>query len=592
MTAPAFISTSWMNSFVLKKRTGLLFSIMIILALQDGVQVNAQETTSTPSETPTPAPTVSSYPSPTPTLFDTNTPTAPPSGALSGRPTNDPTSTPTAPPSGTPSDPTNNPSLTPSVQPTTNPTSAPTITYSATPSSTPTKLASLNPTPFPTKNPSQSPTRQPIASPSDRPTRGPSANPTAVPTKRPSTSPTTFPSSAPSNFATTSSIKDVSMTIFNFGGTKFENGAKSDWESTTSDYIEQYYNDGNLAEDGSQLVILDITTTYVQSIYSRRLAFLRNLQGGNDIDVSYSQVLTYRIIKEGNSDVPLLASEIISFPFATSRRQDAFVLELKDANVAFQFVTSVSPVSVQLPPTTSPTSSPAIDNASDSLSIWVIVGSAVGAGVIIGLMIYFYLKRRKRHEEGEEDILIQPVVTQDDGSTLAEPTPRLGMISSNESIGLYGDQSIATQDYDYSKAYGSQSVTSSAGGTFGSAAIIGAAAPPVANDAPSLFSKDTSFDALYGSAQPNDDARDEYIDVYCPPGKLGVVIDTPDNGAPVVHAVKDSSVVADQIKVGDKVVALDDEDVRSFTAIKVSKMISRKSANPTRKLTLLRTVTN
>ena len=79
------------------------------------------------------------------------------------------------------------------------------------------------------------------------------------------------------------------------------------------------------------------------------------------------------------------------------------------------------------------------------------------------------------------------------------------------------------------------------------------------------------------------------IEVYAPPGKLGVVIDTPDEGAPVVHAIKDSSCIADQIKVGDKLIAVDDEDVRAMTAIKVSKMISRKSANPTRKLTIVRT---
>jgi C-terminal processing protease CtpA/Prc len=77
--------------------------------------------------------------------------------------------------------------------------------------------------------------------------------------------------------------------------------------------------------------------------------------------------------------------------------------------------------------------------------------------------------------------------------------------------------------------------------------------------------------------------------INAPPGKLGVVIDTPDDGAPVVHAVKDSSVIADQIRVGDKLVAVDNEDVRSMTAIKVSKLISRKGANSMRKLTVVRT---
>jgi C-terminal processing protease CtpA/Prc len=82
---------------------------------------------------------------------------------------------------------------------------------------------------------------------------------------------------------------------------------------------------------------------------------------------------------------------------------------------------------------------------------------------------------------------------------------------------------------------------------------------------------------------------EQVLDIIAPAGKLGVVIDTPDDGAPVVHAVKDSSVIADQIQVGDKLIAVDDEDVRSMTAIKVSKLISKKSANPSRKLTIIRT---
>lgn len=106
----------------------------------------------------------------------------------------------------------------------------------------------------------------------------------------------------------------------------------------------------------------------------------------------------------------------------------------------------------------------------------------------------------------------------------------------------------------------------------------------------------TAARTALGAASLEDDkyrgtggVKEEVIEINAPAGKLGVVIDTPDDGAPVVHAVKDSSVIADQIQVGDKLVAVDDEDVRSMTAIKVSKLISKKSANPSRKLTIIRT---
>lgn len=154
---------------------------------------------------------------------------------------------------------------------------------------------------------------------------------------------------------------------------------------------------------------------------------------------------------------------------------------------------------------------------------------------------------------------------------------------------------MATVDYDYSKAYGGGGDTSvsSAGGTFGSQTQGQSVLDPATAGATGAalggagsFSDTDSFEAAY--RDPNANVKEEVLNVFAPPGKLGVVIDTPDDGAPVVHAVKDSSVIAEKIQVGDKLVAVDDEDVRSMTAIKVSKLISRKSANPSRKLTIIR----
>ena len=123
--------------------------------------------------------------------------------------------------------------------------------------------------------------------------------------------------------------------------------------------------------------------------------------------------------------------------------------------------------------------------------------------------------------------------------------------------------SVATVDYDYSKAYGGAGDTSvsSAGGTFGSqtqnlslpanAAATGAALGAMDSD---------SFDDTYSPRSSQ--GTEEIIHIFAPPGKLGVVIDTPDDGAPVVHAVKDTSVIADRICVGDKLVAVDDAQER------------------------------
>ena len=97
-----------------------------------------------------------------------------------------------------------------------------------------------------------------------------------------------------------------------------------------------------------------------------------------------------------------------------------------------------------------------------------------------------------------------------------------------------------------------------------------------------IFSNDPTFDQAY------EDVCESLLDVYSPVGKLGVIINAPDDGAPMIHAIKDDSPIVDKVMVGDKLVAVDDEDVRAMTARKVSKLISTKMNNPSRKFTIIR----
>ena len=94
--------------------------------------------------------------------------------------------------------------------------------------------------------------------------------------------------------------------------------------------------------------------------------------------------------------------------------------------------------------------------------------------------------------------------------------------------------------------------------------------------------------------------HEETIIIIAPKGKLGVVIDTPtinnnnnnnSNGKttmPIVHAIKDTCPIRSQIRVGDKLLAVDDEDVTCMTAVEVSRLIGRKCEQKERKLTIVR----
>lgn len=97
-----------------------------------------------------------------------------------------------------------------------------------------------------------------------------------------------------------------------------------------------------------------------------------------------------------------------------------------------------------------------------------------------------------------------------------------------------------------------------------------------------FFADDSSFEQQFATPE-------ERFDVVAPRGKLGMVIDTPNGASPVVHAIKDTSVLADRVRVGDRLLSVDGDDCTAMTAMQVSKLISLKSEKPARVLVFART---
>lgn len=135
---------------------------------------------------------------------------------------------------------------------------------------------------------------------------------------------------------------------------------------------------------------------------------------------------------------------------------------------------------------------------------------------------------------------------------------------------------------------------------FGGAALAGAALSRSGDQSKSNTNESMSLDddglggattsSRTGSKYADSDLpiEEDHFVIYAPAGKLGLVVDNPDDGAPVVHAIKEDSVLIDQVRVGDRLVGVDEIDVRSLSPVKVSKLISKRSTNPLRKLTLVR----
>jgi len=441
-------------------------------------------------------------------------------------------------------------------------------------------------------------------------------------------------------------VESLEISLLGVSQTSLDEATKVALQSSIAAHTETYF------DTNPQLGVEDMTSTV--TILDRR-RFLRNsnIDNKNDsnrqlqdtafLKVVYEQTFKFRFI-EGSDPSGVDGRFLSTTPFADASDREVFQQVLANSgNTLLETVSSVTNVAFPFtnPPTISPTlmpTGPPVDATAvptqaptdpaapsdapvvipkseggddDGLGLGAIIGIAVGGVVVVGIAVvlcYLCNKGRGdnaaaanagtsggRNEPPPSELKVK--TKQDEISTLDGPGgAATAQQTSNDSVAGYGDQSVATVDYDYSKAYGGGGDTSvsSAGGTFGSNTqglstleAANAAATGAALGGGGSFSDTDSFEAHYRDNNAN--IKEEFLDIYAPAGKLGVVIDTPDDGAPVVHAVKDSSVIGDKIRVGDKLVAVDDEDVRSMTAIKVSKLISRKSANPSRKLSIIRT---
>ncbi|KAL7494980.1 hypothetical protein ACHAWT_003569, partial [Skeletonema menzelii] len=76
-------------------------------------------------------------------------------------------------------------------------------------------------------------------------------------------------------------------------------------------------------------------------------------------------------------------------------------------------------------------------------------------------------------------------------------------------------------------------------------------------------------------------------EVFAPAGKLGIVVDTSNDG-PIIHSIKGDSPLLGKVFPGDYITAIDGEDVSNWSAHQVTKLVALKSGS-IRKLTLLST---
>jgi len=395
---------------------------------------------------------------------------------------------------------------------------------------------------------------------------------------------------------------DVSVSFRLLLTREMDSGEKIDFEASltehtklsieSSDFGDEPLLNLNLASDiGSQTRVETTPATLVSGLEggNRRLRMLQ------EAEIVVAAVVRIRFQSVTTRDEDQVES-YIGDAFNTATERNSFV----DRLVALDgFFSSMQFLEV-LVAGEAPQEEEVVDasTTANSNTIYIILGAAGGgfaALVALGLLAFrrsspgsVVTPPEEIHSEGNNEqkvgVTTEILVNgQDEVSTLGDPVfGQAGMMTANAER----DEQTASvgNDYDYTKQYLRAQGLASLGDsrerlsstnsfeqtrTSSSQSGFSKLGGPVA---PSVFSDDASFEQQFGF-----EAVEQRFEVTVPAGKLGMVIDTPNGGVPVVHAIKAESCLASKVKVGDRLVAVDGDDVTAMTAVQVSKLISLKS---------------
>eukprot|EP00586_Coscinodiscus_wailesii_P009339 CAMPEP_0172522062 /NCGR_PEP_ID=MMETSP1066-20121228/292919_1 /TAXON_ID=671091 /ORGANISM="Coscinodiscus wailesii, Strain CCMP2513" /LENGTH=690 /DNA_ID=CAMNT_0013305031 /DNA_START=28 /DNA_END=2100 /DNA_ORIENTATION=+ len=598
--------------------------------------------TNSPTKRPTTRPTryPTAEPTKNPTNHPTSKPTRPPTSPPTSKPTTSPTSTPTEVPS---SPPTVSHSFLPTSTPTEIPSSSPTISHSFLPTSSPTNVPSssptISPTELPTIDPTFHPTLTPTVSPTDTqspsasPTATPSVSPTSIPTSSPSAHPTAVPSASPSATPTSSptlSLQELmaTSTIMDFDDCEFMGRDTIElWESVTSYHIYE-----DLVSRNTSLFQLYINVTMreqeeerldaEQSHHRRQLLRpssssddeRRRLQDKRPLRIGFSVYMSFRSTRYDHD-----IRKYVGGAFNSPRARLRYVSRLQETHdKTFNTISRVSIIIGGVMPKDEPDVHSRSGTFFGVPPFEMAVGitfvlAAVSTGFVVGYWIVSNRKSRRAkgggaggaglggvgksisrlYEENHSPTFIE-VDDQCEVSTIGDPMSSRTLFTAipipkqqqqilpkEETC----DESVISDNYAFSLA---GAANAGCGSVASTSTDINTVSQMSRNSSNGNVTNSINYPADDTSFERQFQSREEYIEVVVPPGKLGVVIDTPNDGAPVVHAVKVDSVLATKVMQGDQLVSVDGEDSRGMTALEVSEILAKKSRNRERVLVFVR----
>jgi hypothetical protein len=423
--------------------------------------------------------------------------------------------------------------------------------------------------------------------------------PTEIPNMTVSTPPSAnTPTPLPTPQGTSSDLVGLVMLLTNTNGVLGESSTIA-WESATAAHITNTLaREAPLSEATVEVDVVSQTRMSPNS----SLNGVRRVQEGDELRplrVAFDVVVRFLGTTSAPNDAE--AATLLGEAFNSQEDRELYINRLRATdNTAFE---SLDRIQVLVDGFTPAEEGFQGSNDSGGSSMGIIIGAAVGGIailVIAALAAFFVFRNRdnqndrvnKRLSDDDEHMqndareLYSPptesasplgaaneisVDRQDDVSTLGDSIlAGMAVLQDGE------DERTASIDggYDYAQEQfrgdGPLSVSRGENSTMLSSY------PSVGQmGGPSLIEDDASFEELYGDV--DDTSHPDRFEVDVPPGKLGMVVDTPNYGIPQVHAIKEDSVLVGRVKVGDRLMHVDLIDVTRMSAIEVSNLIHKKS---------------
>jgi len=368
-------------------------------------------------------------------------------------------------------------------------------------------------------------------------------------------------------------------------------------------------------------------SSFIDRELTNQYGHLRKLQSSS-LQITFTTNIEFKSAKDGWDP-----NDMVAAGFRTVDQQNEYLDDLKDADgVSFGTVNSmvmevdgevITAMEILF-------NSDPIEPAPQSMTLYIIIAAAVGGMVVLLLAVVIYRKKsssstpspqsqpQHTHTRPEKTLTMPPKDTYQHqpapttATTLSPPPPAqnyFGTIEAREgpddvsTIGdpyfgevntvphadaTVGESMISSEQQMYEHGVRRGRLNTGGGSTLNTTgqSTIGT------NMYKNMFPDDDTLEGLYrspiNSREANGSSSLRQLTVVAPEGKLGIVVDNQTGDMPIVHAIKETSVLKGKVGVGDFLISVDEVDCRGMSAVKVSKLISNRSRNPARTLVLLR----